>query len=128
MNFFIFIFSFILFFIGSSFKIGMENKIYVNFLGSVSSLLEGLMPLAQIYKIYSEKSLGNFSNVLVLSWVLGDSFKAYYYIESKVPIQLVLSAIMQLLLDFTIIFQIFYYRKNDKSLQTPKDRELNKVE
>ncbi len=108
-NYFIFITSFILLFIGLSLNIGMENKLYVNTLGSISSFLEAIMPCAQILKMYQDKSAKNFSYVLILSWVLGDSFKVYYYFITKVPIQMLLSAIMQVVFDFVIIFQIIYY-------------------
>lgn len=113
-NYFLFITTFILFFVGLSFNLGMENKLYVNFLGSVSSFLEAIMPCAQILKMYDEKSAKNFSYVLILSWVLGDSFKVYYYFITEVPIQMLLSAIMQVVFDFVIIFQIIYY-KNTQS-------------
>lgn len=112
-NYFLFIFTFILFFLGLSHNLGTENKFYVNFLGALSSFLEAIMPCAQILKIYNEKSAKNFSYVLILSWVLGDSFKVYYFFITKVPIQMILSAIMQVVFDFVIVFQIIYYKNND---------------
>ena len=112
-NYFLFITTFILFFISLSFNLGMENKLYVNFLGSLSSFLEAIMPCAQILKIYNEKSAKNFSYVLISSWVLGDSFKVYYYFTTNVPIQMLLSAIMQVVFDFVIVFQIIYYNNNE---------------
>lgn len=123
-NYFLFITTFILFFLGLSFNIGMENKIYVNFLGSVSSFLEAIMPCAQILKMYQDKSSKNFSHVLILSWVFGDSFKVYYYFITKVPIQMLLSAIMQVVFDFVIIIQIFYYKNN----QANEDNRDDKIE
>lgn len=122
-NYFLFIATFILFFVGLSFNLGMENKLYVNFLGSVSSFLEAVMPCAQILKMYEEKSAKNFSYVLILSWVLGDSFKVYYYFITKVPIQMLLSAIMQVVFDFVIIFQIFFY-KNSQVSEEKRDEKI----
>jgi len=122
-NYFVFISSFILIFIGLSFNLGMDNKTYVNILGSVSSFLEAIMPCAQILKIYQEKSCKNFSYVLILSWVLGDAFKAYYYFITSIPIQLLLSAIMQVVFDFVIIFQILYY-KNSTVVDEIKEEKL----
>lgn len=123
-NYFITTLGFVLFLIGITFHLGFENKIYVNLLGSVSSILEAVMPCAQIVKLYNVKSAKSLSYVLVLSWVLGDSFKVYYYIITKVPIQMLISAIMQVLFELFIILQVFYYNSIEAEVKEDKETKL----
>jgi hypothetical protein len=108
-NYFIFIGIFIFSFFFLCMMFGFQNKFYMNLLGSISSFLEAIMPCAQILKIFKEKSSANFSDVIIISWVLGDAFKACYFKETGLPIQFIISGFMQVFFDFIIILQIVYY-------------------
>jgi hypothetical protein len=90
-----------------------QNIIYVESLGTLSSIMEAFLPIPQIYENFKRKSTENLSNVLVGCWILGDSMKTFYYYISKAPIQLLVSGLVQIVLDLVVILQICIYRVND---------------
>ena len=62
-----------------------ENKIFSEALGTASAGIEALLPTPQFLLIYKNKHTAGVSITMIGLWVLGDSFKIYYYISSGAP-------------------------------------------
>ncbi|KAF9122596.1 PQ-loop repeat-containing protein 1, partial [Mortierella sp. 14UC] len=60
---------------------------------------------------YQSKSTAGFSPAILLMWVIGDSFKTYYYISTRAKYQFVGCGIIQLCIDCVIIIQTIIYSK-----------------
>ena len=106
--FFIFLFSLVVD-IFSRIIFGYSNHSYIEFLGGLSAGVEALIGVPQAYSNLLNQDTGALSIWMILTWVFGDTFKTYYYISNKAPIQLVFCGFFQLFIDVVIIFQIFYY-------------------
>jgi len=87
---------------------------YFEYIGTISAVLESIIVVPQIYSNYVTKNVDNISNIMILMWFCGDSFKTIYYYYSNSPIQLIICGILQILLDAFIIFQLWYYNNDYK--------------
>lgn len=94
--------------------IGYDNKLYIFTLGVITSMIEALLDIPQIYELYISKNPHTISYLLIFGWLCGDIFKVYYYCSRNTPIQLIVCAIFQLSTDFIVVYQIWYYRQNYK--------------
>jgi uncharacterized protein with PQ loop repeat len=84
----------------------------------MSGLIEATLGVPQVISNYRTKNTKGFSLVLIGTWVAGDSVKLFYFINSGSPVQLIISAICQLCVDFIIVIQMWYYNSTDtKPLQ-----------
>ena len=102
--------SFITFLIGIiSNIIGYDNAVYVFILGMLTSMIEALLDIPQIYELYISKNPHTISYLMIFGWLAGDIFKVSYYCSRNTPIQLIACAIFQLSTDFIVIYQIYYY-------------------
>jgi solute carrier family 66, member 2 len=122
--YFLCLFTLILGFISN--VIGFDNHFYVEFLGFASASVEAIIGVPQIIKSYSSKSTESLSSFMIYTWVVGDTFKIFYYINTNSPMQLICCGIFQLSMDLVILGQIFYYGskgKSGKSLKSSKDDE-----
>lgn len=90
---------------------GFDNMIYMNLLGAISIGIDAVMTIPQIIINYKLKSGDALSVIMIVTWIMGEAFKTVYYIVTKVPIQFIAGGIIQVFLNFTILFQIFYYHK-----------------
>ena len=89
-----------------------ENKIiYFEVLGSISAICESLIGIPQIIENYRYKSTKTLSNILILTWIMGDSIKLAYFLLTDTPIQMIICSITQLSEDIIIIGQIFQYKE-----------------
>jgi hypothetical protein len=94
-----------------SFILGFDNRIYIEFLGLVSAGVEALIGVPQIWENYKTKNVKTLSYFMIMCWISGDSIKTFYYITSSSPIQLIFCGFAQIIGDFVIIGQIYYYTK-----------------
>jgi uncharacterized protein with PQ loop repeat len=90
-----------------------NNLIYFEIVGILSAIFEALTGIPQILDNFRYKTTKTLSNFLIFTWVCGDTIKFAYFIAIDAPLQLTICALTQCLEDFIIIFQIFFYRKND---------------
>jgi hypothetical protein len=88
---------------------GYDNTVYIFILGVLTSMIEALLDLPQIYELYISKNPHTISYLLIFGWLSGDIFKVSYYCSRNTPIQLIVCAIFQLSTDFIVIYQIYYY-------------------
>ena len=113
--------------------IGFDNKVYVFFLGAITSIIESFSDVPQIYELYISKNPYTVSYLLICFWLSGDTFKVGYFFCRDTPIQLILCAIFQLTTDIILTSQILYYRylnhkKNIEQNVVSKTEEIQKSE
>ena len=100
----------ILFFICKKFK---KNVLLFQIIGILSAFFETLICVPQIILNYKTKVTKNISFIMIVSWLLGDSFRLFYNINYKAPIQLIIAISLQILFDFILAIQLVHYRKNN---------------
>ena len=73
--------------------------------------------------IYSRKY--SCSVAMVAMWTSGDLFKTIYFIVRDSPVQFIFCGVLQVLIDFAILMQIFVYGSGvDKSFRPlPKEKD-----
>jgi len=87
----------------------LNNKTYAAILGSLALGIEATLGIPQLLKIREQRSSKGFSKTLLLTWVLGDSFKTGYYLLNNSPPQFIYCGFFQLFIDFLIIMQCIHY-------------------
>ncbi|KAG0208295.1 PQ-loop repeat-containing protein 1 [Mortierella sp. GBA30] len=97
--------------VGLSLLIIGNTSFYVALLGLAALGIEATVPLPQAIENHRSKSTAGFSPAILLMWVIGDSFKTYYYISTHAKYQFVGCGIIQLCIDCVIITQTVIYSK-----------------
>jgi len=87
----------------------MKSETYTNILGVLALGIEATLGIPQLLKIREQRSSKGFSKTLLLTWVLGDSFKTGYYLLNESPKQFLYCGFFQLFIDFLIILQCIHY-------------------
>jgi uncharacterized protein with PQ loop repeat len=86
-------------------------KLYYHLLGVFAAFFESLTCVPQVYSNCITKNTRNISFQMIFFWFLGDSFRLYYNIRFKAPIQMILGIATQVCLDITVCVQICIYNK-----------------
>ena len=86
-------------------------KLYYHLLGVFAAFFESLTCVPQVYSNCITKNTRNISFQMIFFWFLGDSFRLYYNIRFKAPIQMILGIATQVCLDVTVCIQICIYNK-----------------
>lgn len=96
-----------------------NSMLFVKVVSVMALFTESLLPLPQILLIYRLKSVKNFKWILIVSWLCGDILKLAYLLFGTTEVSGVFfaAAIFQMMLDFVIVGQFFYY--NEDSLVLP---------
>ena len=105
------------------FIFGIHNKIFLEILGYIATGIDVFLGLPQIYTNYKLKNSHSLSTIMVLSFLLGDLFRTYYYITTKSPFQFILCGIMQVSINIILMLQIIYYKirgNSSKFVEKPK--------
>ena len=55
-------------------------------MGAVSAFIEALLGLPQLRLNYQRKSTDGLEILLIVGWLVGDSFKTVYYITKSSPL------------------------------------------
>jgi uncharacterized protein with PQ loop repeat len=87
----------------------IDYPVYVETLGLFAVLSEAMLGLPQFYRNYQKQSTSGMSVKMVLMWSCGDIFKTTYFVLRKAPTQFWLCGTLQVMLDFAILLQVFYY-------------------
>lgn len=83
---------------------------YVEIIGLAGLMIEAVLPLPQIYTIYTRQSVDGFRISLLVSWLGGDISKLIYLsTTSNVAPQFIVCAAIQACFDSFIAFQYFMY-------------------
>ena len=101
---------FILSFLGSLLN---KFKIYYNLLGIFSAFFESLTCVPQAVTNCQTKNTRNLSFSMIFFWFMGDSFRLYYNIRFKAPIQMIIGIAVQVTLDIIVCLQICVYNKRN---------------
>ncbi|GJJ72340.1 solute carrier family 66, member 2 [Entomortierella parvispora] len=97
--------------VGLSLLVIGNTPFYVGLLGLAALGIEATVPLPQAIQNFRTKSTAGFSPAILLMWVIGDSFKTYYYIANHLKYQFIACGIIQLCIDCVIIGQTIVYSK-----------------
>ena len=90
---------------------GFKNEIFLEIIGYISTGIDVVLGLPQIYTNYKIKNCNSLSTVMIGAFLIGDTFRTYYYILTKSPFQFILCGILQITINIIIMFQIIYYRR-----------------
>lgn len=107
--------------------LGFENQLFINIIGAISAFSESVIAIPQIKANYIKKDVSNLSTMMVLLWLLGDTFKTFYYIFSSSPKQLIVCGFLQVSLDVTLTFQLYVYNKKQASLNTTPMKNIEET-
>ena len=88
-----------------------KYKIYYNLLGVFSAFFESMTCVPQAVNNCQTKNTRNVSFQMIFFWFLGDSFRLYYNIRFKSPIQMIIGISIQVTLDIIVCAQICFYNK-----------------
>jgi hypothetical protein len=103
---------------------GFENMYYIEIIGALAAGVEAILGVPQVMSNYIEKSTGSLSVGMITLWLLGDSFKTFYFLIKESPIQLVYCGAFQTIVDILIIIQIVYYNSMEDYKIIDKSKEL----
>jgi uncharacterized protein with PQ loop repeat len=109
-------------------------NIYYDLLGIFSAFFESCTCVPQVVTNCKTKNTRNLSFSMIFFWFLGDSFRLYYNIRFKAPIQMKLGIAVQVSLDLLVCFQICVYNKRNlgdvnivKVVSDNKAKEINNL-
>ena len=105
------------------FIFGIHNKIFLEILGYIATGIDVFLGMPQIYTNYRLKNSHSLSTIMIISFLLGDLFRTYYYITTKSPFQFILCGIMQVSINVILLIQIIYYKRRGnpcKFVEKPK--------
>ncbi|XP_054461977.1 solute carrier family 66 member 2 isoform X2 [Anoplopoma fimbria] len=89
----------------------LESTLFVETLGFLAVFTEAMLGTPQLYCNYQNKSTEGMSIKMVLMWTSGDTFKTGYFLLTQAPVQFWICGLLQVLVDFTILFQVYYYSR-----------------
>ncbi|XP_069776933.1 solute carrier family 66 member 2 isoform X2 [Narcine bancroftii] len=87
----------------------MDSSLFVETLGFCAVFTEAMLGTPQLYRNYENKSTEGMSITMVLMWTSGDTFKTAYFILNQAPFQFWICGLLQVFVDITILFQVYYY-------------------
>ena len=96
------------------FIFGIHNKIFMEILGYISTAIDVFLGLPQIFTNYKLQNARSLSTIMIGSFLLGDTFRTYYYVSTKSPFQFILCGFLQVTINIILMLQIFYYRLKGK--------------
>lgn len=93
-------------------QIFKNSKIFFHSIGIMSAIFESLCCVPQVIENYRTKNSKNVSFSMIFCWFLGDSFRLYYNIKFKAPLQMITAVSVQVTFDFIVCIQLCIYRDN----------------
>ncbi|TNN66722.1 PQ-loop repeat-containing protein 1 [Liparis tanakae] len=89
----------------------LDSALFVESLGFLAVFTEAMLGTPQLYCNYQNKSTEGMSIKMVLMWTSGDTFKTGYFLLTQAPVQFWICGLLQVLVDVTILFQVYYYSR-----------------
>ncbi|XP_020788381.2 solute carrier family 66 member 2 isoform X1 [Boleophthalmus pectinirostris] len=89
----------------------LDSALYVESLGFLAVFTEAMLGTPQLYCNYQNKSTEGMSIKMVLMWTSGDTFKTGYFLVTQAPVQFWICGLLQVFVDFAILFQVYYYSR-----------------
>ncbi|XP_050992260.1 solute carrier family 66 member 2 isoform X2 [Labeo rohita] len=87
----------------------LDSVLFVESLGFLAVFTEAMLGTPQLYCNYQNKSTEGMSIKMVLMWTSGDTFKTGYFLLTQAPVQFWICGLLQVCVDFAILFQVYYY-------------------
>ncbi|XP_071813659.1 solute carrier family 66 member 2-like isoform X1 [Apostichopus japonicus] len=92
----------------------INNVYFIEVLGFLAVFIEALLGAPQFYRNYQNLSTQGMSVQMVCFWLSGDTFKTGYFIVKEAPLQFTLCGALQVIIDLSILAQVFYYRNGPR--------------
>ncbi|XP_033831588.1 solute carrier family 66 member 2 [Periophthalmus magnuspinnatus] len=89
----------------------LDSALYVETLGFLAVFTEAMLGTPQLYCNFQNKSTEGMSIKMVLMWTSGDTFKTGYFLMTQAPVQFWICGLLQVFVDFAILFQVYYYSR-----------------
>ncbi|XP_056154764.1 solute carrier family 66 member 2 isoform X2 [Lampris incognitus] len=89
----------------------LDSALFVETLGFLAVFTEAMLGTPQLYCNYQNKSTEGMSIKMVLMWTSGDTFKTGYFLLTQAPVQFWTCGLLQVGVDFAILFQVYYYSR-----------------
>uniref|UniRef100_A0A4W5NPN7 Solute carrier family 66 member 2 n=2 Tax=Hucho hucho TaxID=62062 RepID=A0A4W5NPN7_9TELE len=89
----------------------LDSSVFVETLGFLAVFTEAMLGTPQLYCNYWNKSTEGMSIKMVMMWTSGDTFKTAYFLLTEAPVQFWTCGLLQVGVDITILFQVYYYSR-----------------
>ncbi|KAJ8403060.1 hypothetical protein AAFF_G00359760 [Aldrovandia affinis] len=89
----------------------LDSFLFVETLGFLAVFTEAMLGVPQMYCNYQNKSTEGMSIKMVCMWTSGDTFKTGYFLVTQAPVQFWICGLLQVCVDFAILFQVYYYSR-----------------
>lgn len=89
----------------------LDSALFVESLGFLAVFTEAMLGTPQLHCNYQNKSTEGMSIKMVLMWTSGDTFKTGYFLLTQAPVQFWTCGLLQVCVDFAILFQVYYYSR-----------------
>lgn len=89
----------------------LDSALFVESLGFLAVFTEAMLGTPQLYCNFQNKSTEGMSIKMVLMWTSGDTFKTGYFLVTQAPVQFWICGLLQVFVDFAILFQVYYYSR-----------------
>ena len=106
--------------VGALCTLGAGSEAATSLVGILALGTEAVMGVPQLYQNAVRGSTAGLSTVLVVSWVAGDVFKAVTYVATAAPWQFMLCAVVQTVVDVSILVQVWWFRDAGVVTNRPK--------
>ena len=107
-------------------QIFQNYKIFFHLIGIMSAFFESLICVPQVIENYKTKNSQNVSFTMIFFWFLGDSFRLYYNIKYKAPIQMISAIAIQVTFDLIVCIQLCIYRDKVKQVGANLSKKAKK--
>ncbi|KAH7067883.1 hypothetical protein FB567DRAFT_541398 [Paraphoma chrysanthemicola] len=100
---------------------------YTDLLGAVALSIEATLPLPQLYSNYTRKGCKGFRPSVIANWVLGDTFKMWFFFASskgEVPWAFKACGIFQATCDLGLALQYLYYGDGPEGVFPGAEKEV----
>ncbi|XP_012267778.2 solute carrier family 66 member 2 isoform X1 [Athalia rosae] len=97
----------------------VDVLIFVETVGLVAVLTEAMLGVPQLMHNFQQQSTEGMSITMVGMWTVGDTFKTCYFIAREAPVQFAICGALQVVVDISILGQVYLYRGSKTSSRTP---------
>ena len=109
-------------------EIFQKYIIFFHIIGSMSAIFESLTCVPQVVENYKTKDSKNVSFTMIFCWFLGDSFRLFYNVKYKAPLQMIIAISFQATMDIIVCIQLCMYRDSGKKgLMRAVKKKINDI-
>ena len=87
----------------------LHSSVITELMGSLALMTESTLGMPQLLQNYRAHSASGLSVEMMLAWLLGDAFKAFYFYRIGAPYQFIVCGLVQLTVDVLLGLQILTY-------------------